>query len=667
MKLPEIKYYIFPILLLSVFATVFVRDDSIYNGFTNAWYFYFTFIAAIIIIVISVYLIIRNSKTYTGEEKRLKLSFNLIDAFVMLFLAYSFVRLLFTPNELLSNKQFLILLFLTALYFIWKEIIKKGLERKNNSGHTDELTISYPVLIIISAFLISGLIESLMGILQLYNFLPGYVNSFFKVNGTFVNPDNFSDYLAAVLPFSFCIYKFLPSANKAGHMQKQQALTSCWKISFLKYLSLITFLASLFILPVLKERASIVACAVAIIFIFFYDAKVRDKVKLFTDTLLKKVVIILSIIILVFIAAKALYNIRPVSIEGRLLIWKVTGNIIRDHPIFGSGFDRFSTDYDIYQANNFTDNSAAQREMRLASNVKHADNEYLQVAADLGVIGFILFIGIIISVFAWNRKNNLAIEKKNISQILSISAKASLISVLIVALFSSPFRILPAYINFMFLLSLTSASFLPTVSADKLGKIYQFKPRWFTAIILLPVVVVLSAFILFNNYKLFNTYKTWKTGAELASVGYYKGAIDEFRQAYGKLNDNGGFLFNYGGTLTLDSQYKKAASLLEKSKMNFTDPKQYVNLGICYENLNKFDTAESSYEYASNIIPSLFYPKYLLAKLLVKENKKDGAELLCREILNSKAKVKSTAVSQMKEKIKTLLTSLNKPVLNGNN
>jgi tetratricopeptide (TPR) repeat protein len=92
--------------------------------------------------------------------------------------------------------------------------------------------------------------------------------------------------------------------------------------------------------------------------------------------------------------------------------------------------------------------------------------------------------------------------------------------------------------------------------------------------------------------------------------------------------------------------------------MNFTGPKQYINLGICYERLNKYEKAEYEYKYAANMLPNTFFPQYLLAKLLVKENKIKEAKLLCKKILTAKVKIKSTAVNQMKHEIKTLLMSL---------
>lgn len=58
------------------------------------------------------------------------------------------------------------------------------------------------------------------------------------------------------------------------------------------------------------------------------------------------------------------------------------------------------------------------------------------------------------------------------------------------------------------------------------------------------------------------------------------------------------------------------------------------------------------------MIPNKLYLKYMLVKLLAKENKKEKAKLICNDILESKVKVNSAAVLQMKEEIKYLPASI---------
>jgi tetratricopeptide (TPR) repeat protein len=501
-----------------------------------------------------------------------------------------------------------------------------------------------------------------MGNYELSDFVPGNVYNFFRMNGNFVNRDPYSGYLSTIIPFSFGVYKFLPTDERG-------------KI-FLKYLGLVTFLASLFMLPLVNERASLVAVSIAIIFIYLFDVKIRNKYRQYFSTRLRKNILIIIIIFGMFTAAKVLYEMRPVSVQGRFLIWKITGNIIKEHPIFGSGFDRFPVEYDKYQAEYFQKGNGTKEDKLLTGNVKHSNNEYLQITADLGVIGLLLWAGIIFSALFGDDKNltksnNEKDNKKSIAEVINISAKASFISIIMVSMFSSPLRILPSLINFFFLIALISAS--SDLSGNRLqrifspGKNFRLKHLKVFSTCFLSLSILIAIFLFYKNAILLNAYKTWQNAADFASFGSYSKSEQKFKQVYYRLDNNGEFLFNYGGTLTIWTEfdslkkkdnYSRAVLLLEASKKNFTDPKQYIDLGICYERLNKYEKAEYDYKYAANMLPNTFFPQYLLAKLLVKENKIEEAELLCKKILTAKVKIKSTAVYQMKHEIKTLLMSL---------
>lgn len=631
MKIVKVKYFIFSLILSLVFAVVFIQSGEIYKGFQNAWYFYFVGIVSVTVMIVSL--------NFLLSKKEFKISFNSIDLFLLLFLLYSFLRLLFTQNEILSNQQFIILLFLVILYFIWKGFLKKNFTEGRVSIHA---------IILISAFLISGLLEAVIGILQLYDILPGYVNSYFKVNGTFVNPANFAGYLSSVIPFSFGLY--ILSSKKVRYR-------------WIKHLSLTVFLVSLFILPVLRQRSSWVAVSGGILVIFYYKYKIKNgkdtllKIKNVFNTAAKKTALIFLILFLLSLFSFSLYSLKPNSANGRFLMWKLTTRMIRDNPLFGAGFDRFKTEYDKYQADYF-ENEGSEYEKLLADNVMQAHNEFLQIWAELGLVGLIIFGGIIVFSLWGYKKNDLPPPGLDLSA-LTFSAKASFVSILIFSLFYFPFHILPTFINFIFILSLISACSLENYFVNS-----SFPRKWESASLAFAVIILIfSGFIFIKNYRLFNSYKIWKQANFIAYTGLYNDSIKMFKNIYPGFKDNGEFLFNYGGVLTLNKNYKEAAALLEESKKNYSDPKQYINLGICYENLKDYEKAEKNYKNASDMIPNLFYPKYLLAKLFVKEKKIEEAKILSKEILESKAKIRSTAVKQMKEEIRILFTSFKKPVI----
>ena len=62
---------------------------------------------------------------------------------------------------------------------------------------------------------------------------------------------------------------------------------------------------------------------------------------------------------------------------------------------------------------------------------------------------------------------------------------------------------------------------------------------------------------------------------------------------------------------------------------------------------------------ASHMIPSRFYPKYLLVKLYDETGQHEKAIATAREIMNKKEKIPSTAIEEIKGEIKVLLEKYN--------
>ncbi len=138
-------------------------------------------------------------------------------------------------------------------------------------------------------------------------------------------------------------------------------------------------------------------------------------------------------------------------------------------------------------------------------------------------------------------------------------------------------------------------------------------------------------------------------------------------KVYPTLRDDGEFLFNYGRVMMLNNDYKNATALIEESKKNYLDPKQYINLGTCFEKMNEYKKAKQNYKQAVNMESNKIYAKYLLAKLYVKEKKYELAKNECEKIIRMKTKVETTAAQEMKDEVKNIMAEINNPALSGNN
>lgn len=187
-----------------------------------------------------------------------------------------------------------------------------------------------------------------------------------SIKGQLYNSGFFGNYLASMLPLLF------------------SGLTS--KINFSKY-SRIGFLISFFPVLILivftGARAAYIGSTIGCLFVFFSQAKkLKNKNP--------KILFITSVIIL-FVMITALYQLKPASAKGRLTIYKISLNIVKDHPFTGVGPNRFAAVYNNYQSEYFKKEQALLQTQLLADNTLEAFNCLLQIVVEYGFIGCIIF------------------------------------------------------------------------------------------------------------------------------------------------------------------------------------------------------------------------------------------------------------------------------------
>ena len=102
-------------------------------------------------------------------------------------------------------------------------------------------------------------------------------------------------------------------------------------------------------------------------------------------------VIFLIVCPLAMPAARQIYLIKPISGAGRVLIWTVTARMAAQMPIAGVGFGNFADTYNLYQAEYFAHGGGSVVQRMAADPCRHAFNEPLEVAAELGLPGLLVF------------------------------------------------------------------------------------------------------------------------------------------------------------------------------------------------------------------------------------------------------------------------------------
>lgn len=80
------------------------------------------------------------------------------------------------------------------------------------------------------------------------------------------------------------------------------------------------------------------------------------------------------------------------SSQHRMLVWRIAGRMIAEHPLTGVGADNFAAFTNAARADLASRNTTPpQTEIVEDAVMERAHNEYLQIFAELGLIGFVLF------------------------------------------------------------------------------------------------------------------------------------------------------------------------------------------------------------------------------------------------------------------------------------
>jgi hypothetical protein len=215
--------WLLPFLL--VLSTVFVVSHDLADGIVSGKYFWFyssiglTSLAACIAVVVG----------------QVNIRFSALDVLLLLFAGSVYLSALLF-NETVPNINRLTLFTLLLVFYFNYRILSGVL---NKSIHRNVL---YGFIIL------TGIVEAVWGLCQLYGFAPSQ-HSLFKLTGSFFNPGPYAGYLAVVFPIALHYW-----------MKRQRVF---------RLLSAITCIAILLVLPAVMSRAAwlaVVAGSIAVIY-----------------------------------------------------------------------------------------------------------------------------------------------------------------------------------------------------------------------------------------------------------------------------------------------------------------------------------------------------------------------------------------------------------------
>ncbi len=279
-------------------------------------------------------------------------------------------------------------------------------------GHINPKPITQNLKPIFFGFYLSLLIVSLWAILQKFGILTTlfyqvgdisfnqYLGDNFRAFGPFESPNYLAMYIVPILFLTIGIMQ-----NAKCKMQK------IWKVMFN-----LTLILPLIALIFTKSRAGIIALAVSLslLLIFWIYQNLKSKAG--------KVIIISGSLILysVFLILVTKYGLRPETDSARFEIYSYSWQMIVENPIFGIGLGGFQNYLSAIPI------SVSFREIILPY-AYHPHNLYMSLWLNVGLLGLISFIGIVVCVIGQYFVNNPGKKRLNNAGIFMILALVSIL------------------------------------------------------------------------------------------------------------------------------------------------------------------------------------------------------------------------------------------------
>lgn len=308
-----------------------------------------------------------------------------------------------------------------------------------------------------------------------------------------------------------------------------------------------------------------------------------------------------------------LYDIKRDSADGRILIWKISSNMIMEKPQ-GYGYGLFEKYYNLRQSDYFAQGNGTDKERVLADFVFMPYNDFLEHGVEGGVIGLTFLVAFYVLVI-------ISAKRKHDVVCLSVFIAFAVMS-LTNFIYSSiqPWLLLMLYASF--------------VTSENTIKEKVVLKRTCISIIIICVILVCTPVLfrmLRGQMKLFEYKERIMKGGYISDDDFaiIKNSIGT-SEAYWTLRAYNGFL---------KQKYSQAAiDILESQK--YTSSPQ--SMEMIYHAYRLADNEEQGIRYVEklrNMIPHLLRPKLLLMQYYDRHGNIDKALCFAREIVDCHSKV----------------------------
>lgn len=468
-------------------------------------------------------------------------------------------------------------------------------------------------------------IEGIWCIAQCLGKIPSE-NTNFDITGSFVNPNVVAMYLALSLP---------------------ALLYLCFKTSalYLKVIHYLMFLIACIGLLLLECRTALLggtfSCGLFLIFHFNILRRYKIKYVLFG---------ILAIGILSVPIGKQLYHHKKDSADGRKLIWTISSQMILDSPIRGHGTGMFEREYNLKQSKAIQEEKLSQKELKNASFVLMAYNDYLEQGVEGGIPAVLLFIAMLMSFLYPSKKSKTitlessANEKPNIHYV----AYAGFASFALMAIFNFIIGAIPVMLLFCCYAGILCTNGNQIKIAELSIKPNRFKTILFT-------LTCITIFIIYGQLKQANAHRQNKKAHEFLITGNFDIAENLLLPLRETQQNSVSFCIIYGNLLYVQHRYEEALLQFNHAKKFSANPKLYDMAARCLFKLKDNNGGISNLYQLTTLSPKTMKYKFDLMQLLTTDKQIKLACTIAQQIVSMQAINPNELTEKYQNKAKLLL------------
>jgi O-antigen ligase len=310
----------------------------------------------------------------------------------------------FDSQLLTLNSKFQISFFPLATqveFFKWLTLIGLFFLLLRSRLLDDKYRVTHQLII---AIMLVGVAESLYGMFEFFSGHKYILNlnmetKIASVTGTFINRNYFAGYLLMVIPLSVG-FLFSREATQINRFRgwRERLVSLDGKTLLIGFCVIVMILGLLF--SASRMGIASLLLSFTLLSLLFRSPSKEHKFSRTSILILGLALLWAAWIGLDFVISRFLTSSE--DFKGRWVFWVNTFQIFKDFPIFGSGLGTFAWVFPMY------------RSFHLIGVATHAENDYLQLASEVGMVG----IGLLLILF-------LFLLYKAISGIRSLSHRES--------------------------------------------------------------------------------------------------------------------------------------------------------------------------------------------------------------------------------------------------